>query len=471
MKSIRSLLLVLCVGSKILILTTGCANIIPPTGGPKDSIPPVLITVIPPESTLNFKSTRIVFNFDEFLELKDIRTELIVSPFPKINPIVNSKLRTITILLKDTLKPFTTYTFDFGKSIRDINEGNILRNFRYIFSTGSYLDSMELRGRVLLAATGKPDSTLIVMLHKNTDDSAVANERPRYITRLDSSGNFHFRNLAPGTYALYALKDESGTYRYTSKSQIFAFADTEILVLKNNPQVTLYAYSDTSGSIQKKKTATVAPKPKKQDNTNNRLILAINAPDGQFDLLDTFHLQSQIPLKYFDSSKIRFTDENFKDIPNARFKEDSDHQKITLIYKWPGDTKFHIIAQKEFAEDTLDRKLLKIDTLTFRTKRESEYGTLILHFKNYDPLKNPVLQFVQKDQLKKVLIINSSNYTYKLFPPGEYELRVLFDENKNGVWDPGDFFGKHKQPEKVKVLSRKLMNVKANWDNENDIQL
>src|SRR5580704_10989286 len=148
MKSIRSLLLVLCVGSKILILTTGCANIIPPTGGPKDSIPPVLITVIPPESTLNFKSTRIVFNFDEFLELKDIRTELIVSPFPKINPIVNSKLRTITILLKDTLKPFTTYTFDFGKSIRDINEGNILRNFRYIFSTGSYLDSMELRGRV-----------------------------------------------------------------------------------------------------------------------------------------------------------------------------------------------------------------------------------------------------------------------------------------------------------------------------------
>jgi hypothetical protein len=81
------------------------------------------------------------------------------------------------------------------------------------------------------------------------------------------------------------------------------------------------------------------------------------------------------------------------------------------------------------------------------------------------------LQFFQKDGLKKTLIIRSSNYTYKLFEPGEYELRVLYDENKNGVWDPGDFFGKHKQPEKVRVISNKLMKVKSNWDNENDIVL
>jgi uncharacterized protein (DUF2141 family) len=471
MKPIRSLLIVIFVASKILVLTSGCANIFPPTGGPRDTIPPVLLIALPKDSTLHFHGNKIVFNFDEYLELKDIHTNLIVSPFPKTNPLVTSKLRTVTVILKDTLKASTTYILDFGKAIRDINEGNILKNFRYIFSTGSYLDSMELRGTVLLASTGKPDSTLFAILHKSTDDSAVIKERPRYIARLDSSGNFHFRNLAPGSYAIYALKDESGSYRYSSKSQLFAFADTEVLVLNNTPPVTLYAYADTTGTPPKKQSAASIAKAKKQENAINRLILSINVKDGRFDLLDTFHIESQTPLKYFDTSKIRFTDENFNRVPNAVFIEDTDSRKITLQYKWPSDTKYHIIAEKTFAEDTSGKKLLKTDTISFQTKRESDYGTLILHFKNYIPSKNPVLQFFQKDGLKKTLIIRSSNYTYKLFEPGEYELRVLYDENKNGVWDPGDFFGKHKQPEKVRVISNKLMKVKSNWDNENDIVL
>jgi len=470
MKPIRLLLTVILVLSKILVLTTGCANIIPPTGGPRDTLPPVLLMVNPHDSTLNFKGTRIVFNFDEYLEIKDIHTNLIVSPVPKTNPIVNSKLRTITVVLKDTLKSSTTYILDFGKAIRDINEGNILKNFRYIFSTGTYLDSMELSGTVILASTGKPDSTMMAILHKNTDDSAVANDRPRYVTRLDSLGHFHFRNIAPGTYALYALKDESGAYRYSSKSQLFAFADSPVQVMGNTPPMTLYAFSDTSGSLPPKK-STVVAKPKKQDNTNNRLLLGLTINNGQFDLLDTFRIQSQVPLKTFDSSKIRLTDDKFNNINSAKFIEDSDHKKITLLYKWPSDTKFHIIADKSFAEDTLGKKLLKIDTITFQTKKEMEYGTVILHFKNYIPAKNPILQFVQKDVVKKTLIITSANYTYKLFPPGEYELRVLYDENKNGVWDPGVFFGKHKQPEKVRVISRKLMNVKNNWDNEADVPI
>jgi uncharacterized protein (DUF2141 family) len=471
MKFIVSLLGFVLVLLIILDLSPGCAVIIPPTGGPRDTLPPVLVLANPQDSTLHFSGNRIVFNFDEYVELKDIHENLIVSPFPKTNPLITSKLRTVTVVLKDTLKPSTTYILDFGKAIRDINEGNILRNFRYIFTTGSYLDSMELQGRVLIASTGKPDSTLVAMLHKNSDDSAVIKDRPRYVTRLDSAGYFHFRNLAPGTYALYALKDPSGTYRYTSKSQMFAFLDTTVLVLKNTPSYTLYAYEDTSGIPVPKKAAQSPAKPKKTDNTNSRLIITVNANNGLFDLLDTFHIQSQVPLKYFDSSKIRFTDEKFNPISNARFVEDTDRKKITLEYSWPSNTKFHIIADKAFAEDTLGRKLLKIDTLSFQTKRESEYGTLILHFKNYDPSKNPVLQFVQKDHLEKTLVITSLNYTYHLFEPGEYELRVLFDENKNGVWDPGEFFGKHRQPEKVRVIFKKLMNVKSNWDNEYDVPL
>src|SRR6202045_2980966 len=128
--------ILLVLASKIMALT-GCANIIPPTGGPRDSIPPRLISVVPKDSSLNFKTSQIVFSFDEYVELKEIRENLVVSPVPKTDPIVDSKLRTITVRLKDTLEPNTTYSLNFGKAIRDVNEGNILKNFDYVFSTGS----------------------------------------------------------------------------------------------------------------------------------------------------------------------------------------------------------------------------------------------------------------------------------------------------------------------------------------------
>ena len=123
-------------------------------------------------------------------------------------------MNTITVKLKDTLEPNTTYTLNFGNAIKDVNEGNILKNFTYIFSTGTYIDSLELRGKVLLAETGETDTTLTVMLHTNKDDSAVVKEKPRYIAKVGRQGNFDFQNLPPETFYLYALKDEGGTHRY-----------------------------------------------------------------------------------------------------------------------------------------------------------------------------------------------------------------------------------------------------------------
>jgi len=131
-----------------------------------------------------------------------------MSPVPKSEPEIESKLKTVTIRLRDTLEANTTYTLNFGNAVRDVNESNIARNFTYIFSTGSTFDSLTLSGKVILAANGKVDSTLVVMLHKNGDDSAVVNEKPRYLARLDSSGNFRFRNLPWGTFYIYALQDQ-----------------------------------------------------------------------------------------------------------------------------------------------------------------------------------------------------------------------------------------------------------------------
>lgn len=455
---------------------SGCANIIPPTGGLRDSLPPVLIKAAPENNTMHFDGKTIVFNFNEYVDLKDVRQDLVVSPVPKSDPTVEAKLRTVTVKLKDTLEPNTTYSLNFGKAIRDINEGNILKNFTYVFSTGNHIDSLEFSGRVLIASTGKVDSTLIVMLHRHLDDSAVAKERPRYYTHLDTSGNFRFHYLEPGTYAIYALKDEGGQRKYTSKTQLFAFADSPVVVQQNYSPVVLYAFEDTTGSKPVAKKTTAKPsgatkKTEKEKEKEKRLIVQLNLSSGQLDLLTDLMMTFAVPLKFFDSSKVHFTDENFKDITQFSYLQDTSNKKITLLYKWTPDTKYHLIAEKEFAEDTLGGKLLKIDTLSFQTKKESDYGSVRLRFPNIDLSKNPILQFMQGETVKESFVFGSSKTYYKkLYPPGDYELRILYDNNKNGVWDPGVFYEKHQQPEKV-VPIRKKLTVKSNWDNETDIML
>ena len=158
---------------------TGCANMVPPTGGPRDSLPPVLISADPDEGALHFNGKKIVLSFDEYIDLKDVRKNLIVSPVPKSQPSVEYKLKTITILMKDTLQPNTTYALDFGRAVVDNHEGNVLKNFTYVFSTGNYIDSIRLSGRVIMAKSVKRDSSLIVLLHDKLDDSAVVKEKPR----------------------------------------------------------------------------------------------------------------------------------------------------------------------------------------------------------------------------------------------------------------------------------------------------
>ncbi|MBN8852888.1 MAG: hypothetical protein BGO55_14865 [Sphingobacteriales bacterium 50-39] len=474
-----SFLLLLFVSIIGLVAGSGCANIVPPLGGPRDTIPPKLLYVTPRDSSKHFNTNKIVFYFDEFIDPKDVRTELIVSPLSKTEPIVDARLRTLTVRIKDTLQPNTTYSLNFGNAIRDVDEGNILKNFTYVFSTGNYLDSMQLSGNVIIANTGKTDSTLIVMLHKKLDDSAVVKEKPRYIARLDTLGRFHFRYLEPGTYALYALKDEGGTRRYLTPSQLFAFSDTPVVIGPNTPSTTLFAYvePDTTKHVSKSSSGSknaTAPKPEKEKKEDKRLQFQLNLSNGDFDVLDTFKLSFQHPLKEFDSTRIRFTDDNYKDIDtrNYHWKRDSTAKLFIMNYNWPTDTKYHLILAKDFGEDSAGRKLLKTDTVSFHTKKDIDYGEVRVRILNLDLSKKPVLQFVVQDAVKYSFPFRSGKeFRQILFPPGEYELRILYDTNGNGVWDPGQFFGNHRrQPERVVPIKKKL-TVKANWDNDVDITL
>ncbi len=466
------LLIILFVIQQIVVLP-GCANMIPPQGGARDSLPPRLIKVTPGDSTRNFTGSRISFSFNEFVELQNIQENLLVSPSPQKNPVVDYKLNTVTVRIKDSLEPNTTYSLNFGNAIKDYNEGNVIKEFTYIFSTGNYIDSLELRGKVVLAETGKTDSTIIVLLHSHDDDSAVVNEKPRYIARVDGKGNFIFKNLPPKTFYLYALKDEGGTHRYFNDKQLFAFADSPVVTKSRSAPVTLYAYASKPAPAQTNLSSLNIGNRKRgaTESADKRLRYQTNLINNQQDLQGNFIMTFEQPLRLFDSSKIRlYTDSAFIPVAAYKFEKDSNNRKIQLAVTWKENTLYHIILDKDFADDSSGKKLLKTDTLNFTTKKLEDYGSLQLKFRNLDLAKNPVLQFITNDFIYKSFPLSSNSFSQQLFLPGEYELRILFDDNKNGKWDPGDFFGKHKQPEIVKPVERKI-TVKAAWQNEVEIAL
>jgi hypothetical protein len=447
-----------------LLFQSGCANPLPPEGGFRDTLPPVLLKVTPPDRSLEFGGDRIVFSFDEYVDLENYQQNMIVSPLPNNNPNVTRKLNTVTIKLRDTLKPNTTYSFDFGKSIKDVNEGNALSNFRYVFSTGAYIDSLELTGRVILAETGDKDTTMTVMLYTDQNDSSVIKAKPQYVTKLDGDGAFRFRYLPPGTYSIYALKDE-GSYRYLSTKQLFAFGDMPVKPGLQSDSILLYAYV----ADQTKGTTPATARPAR--NLEKRLRYTLNLNNNKQDLLDSMVITFDTPLKIFDSTKVHFsTDSTFAAVSGTRWSLDTTSKKLALITTWKENTLYNIILEKDFATDTLGQQLLKADTLSFFTRALSEYGKLTIRFRNLDKFKNPVLQFVQGSDIKMSYPLSGPNFSRPLFEPGEYNLRILIDENQNGKWDPGEFFGKHKQPEIVKPLTRKI-TVRASWDDAVEIVL
>jgi Bacterial Ig-like domain len=463
----------------VLTIYYSCASIQlgGPAGGPKDSLPPQLTKTNPFNNTVNFSGNKISFTFDEFVEVQNLQENLVVSPNPKVAPVIDAKLKTLTIKLKDTLEENTTYFINFGNAIRDINEGNILKNFTYTFSTGKKIDSLTLKGSVIIAETGTADSTLIVLLYKSLDDSAVAKERPRYYTRTDGKGGFSFRFLPPGKYNVFALKDADGDKRYSQPTELFAFADEPVVLGENGDEepVELAAFASekekpAAGSEGTNRPALVAPGTRRVDEAKILRFQTNLSENAQQDLLSNLVITFNHPLKYIDKAKFIFADTAYQPITDYTIEQDSTKKKLTFIYKWKENTPYKFILQKEFAGDTLGNNYPRTDTVTVTTKKESAYGTLKIKFSNYKESDHIILQFVKSGEVVNSIPVTSAIIQRKLFNTGEYDLRVLYDANQNGKWDPGSYFKDRKQPEKVIPLSQKL-NIKANWDNERTIAL
>lgn len=257
---------------------------------------------------------------------------------------------------------------------------------------------------------------------------------------------------------------------------MFAFADERVTPSSSPQPVTLYAYTEKEEDKNKGKGAKPAitqpakPAVKKDEKKITRLQLETNLSNNELDILGQLELRFATPLKSFDSTKVILTGEKYEPLTNYRFTTDTSNKKVTISYAWTENTAYNLIVDKDFAEDSAGSKIARTDTLSFRTKKQSDYGLVRLRLINLDFSRNPVLQFVQNDQVKFAYPMTGREFYAKLFTPGEYDLRILYDENKNGIWDSGTFFEKRRQPEKVLPIDRKL-TVKANWDNIVDITL
>jgi hypothetical protein len=204
----------------------GCANRVTPTGGIKDVTAPELVTAVPENKSLNFNSKTIVLTFNEYIQLKETAKQLAISPVITPTPVVEIRKKSIVIDLGDSLAPNTTYTINFGNSIADNNEGNVLPGFRYVFSTGSYLDSLHVKGTVVDALTKKPQQGAVAILYNaNTPDSLLLNKIPDYFSRTDSNGVYQIFNVRPGSYKLFALTEKNNNYVYDQPDEAVGFAE------------------------------------------------------------------------------------------------------------------------------------------------------------------------------------------------------------------------------------------------------
>ncbi|MDN3722844.1 Ig-like domain-containing protein [Aequorivita sp. SDUM287046] len=229
-------LLYLPIAFLFILSFVDCAKKGTPSGGPRDTIPPIIVKSNPENYNTNFNGSEIEIRFDEYIKLKDLSKELIISPPMEYTPIITplSTSKTLKIKILDTLKPNTTYSFNFGRSIVDNNEGNQFDYYKYIFSTGSYIDSLKLSGRAKDAQLIFPEIPTTVMLYETGEtysDSLIYFQKPTYVTvTTDTTGVFEFANLKGGQYMLVALKEKNNDYTFQPQNDKIGFIEKPITI-------------------------------------------------------------------------------------------------------------------------------------------------------------------------------------------------------------------------------------------------
>jgi uncharacterized protein (DUF2141 family) len=510
----------------LIAVMSGCAKRGNISGGSKDTLAPVLKSSFPKNLSTNFNSKEIKFVFDEYVKLKNINKQLIISPPMKTQPEIlpNTASKTITIRLKDELEPNTTYSFNFGQSIEDNNEGNVYPQFKYVFSTGPNIDSLKINVRAKDALENKVDNFVSVMLYEINEkfnDSTIYKENPRYITNtLDSLKIVTLENIKAGKYLLVALKD-NGNNKFNPKSDKIGFLkeyitipnDTifEVELFKENVPFAALKPTQISGNkmvmgyegdpkfikvtikngadiipnivtqLPKKDSVQVWFKPVKADSLQvvvekekfiKDFIVKIKRQKADslsitpefsatLPLRERFALNSSIPLVKFDKSKISVSKKDSVAIDFTTAYNEFE-QKLFLDFKKEEAEKYTIRFMPGAMVDFYEKQN---DTLVYRvaTKNASDYGNMKVVLENVK--RFPVIvQLTDKDGKVKYSEYSESATTinFDAIEPSAYTLRVIYDDNKNKVWDTGNFMEK-RQSEEVIYLPKEI-TIRSNWD-------
>lgn len=509
------------------------------TGGLKDTLAPVLKYSSPKNFSTDFKTDKIILTFDEYVKLKNTNKQLIISPPMKHEPIIlpTTASKEITIKILDTLQPNTTYSMNFGQSIADNNEGNAYNQFKYVFSTGSYIDSLAIGGRIKDAYEKNADNFVSVMLYEVNDkfkDSVVYKEFPRYITNtLDSLRTFKLENLKAGKYLLVALKDKGSNNKFNPKDDKIGFIKHYITIpndtlfelelfkesqplkalkpiqasgnrlflpydskqdfTNSKPKVVLKNNGEILESIitrfPKKDSLQVWYKPIKADslsmeisneNYNKKFTFKIKdqkkdtlnitvKQSGVLNFRDRFTLETATPLVKFDKSRINLIN---KDSVAVDFTTEYDEfdQRLFVDFKKEPLQKYKFTFLPGALTDFFDKTN---DTLSYKltTKEFADYGNLILNLKNVK--RFPIIVELTN---KKGDVVLASQYsegetklTFDLLEPNSFTLRITYDDNKNKIYDSGNFL-KKTYAEEV-FYYQKEIDVRTNWDVDETIDM
>ncbi len=510
----------------VFYLLTDCARQGMPSGGDKDTTPPQVLSAFPPSGTVNFNRDRIIIKFDEFITLDNPLQKIVISPPlqkpPEIKPSGYADKK-IQIRFKEKLRPNTTYTIYFNDAIKDYHEGNILKDYTYVFSTGPHLDSLTLKGTVKPSYDFDLPEKIIAGLYPadSYTDSLLFVAKPYYLARVRKDGSFIFENLAAGDYILVAFSDENGSLNYQPGKEQIAFLNEKIkiprdkevhlilfpekmpLKVKDLKQKTMHKWAlelsrpsreldvDVKGKTVKHYTrgthADVWIKQTKKGDTlrfvitenkdtvyqtlsvvqkekKDTLLFRFNSP--KLYPLDTLFLYPTIPLVKIDSSRIRITPQTTFNVGlqsngSVYFVIPYDEEKRTYrILIKPG-------ALHDFLGGTHS------DTLTHQVEYEMsrKTGNLKLVLDTIPGQSPLIVQLYESTQKRVVRQIESRarTYLFRYLPPGRYKIRIIWDLNQNGVWDPGDLKAR-RQPEPV-FHYPKILEVRPNWDLEEKINI
>jgi len=508
----------------VVLFIAGCARVGQPTGGEKDTQPPVLLKSVPSLNQTNFKGDEIILVFDEYVQLKNPDKNILISPPSEQKPVIfpsGFASKEFKIKFKNGLQQNTTYQINFGESIADYNEGNLLKNLQLIFSTGDQLDSLELKGKVYPSHMKEKPEKILIGLYpaQEFQDSSVYRKNPYYVSMADKNGNFKLSHLRKGTYNIIAIADQNGDYKYKQGDEAIAFLNKPVQLPKDT-LVNLFMFQEPErfniedieqksahhislkfkGNPDSLRVKSLIPISKKLSYTNQNSFhywyqtasdsikleiflgskhklykrkrksdpdsLVVNFSNYKISPEDPVLLKSNIPLIKVDSTKISC----LKDSLPAMFKTKitKDYQVDFDLEKIPG-TGYQITVYPGAITDFLGHQ--NQDTLQsdVRIKKPEKFGTV--HLMLEPQMKVPVfIELLRNGKIiKKTPVKKSGSFDFKYILPGNYQVRIVFDDNENNEWDAGNYL-LHKQPEKTYEPPVKL-EVRANWDLNQTIKI